>query len=93
MKNLIINSDSIVHAYDWMEKFKKYNPEVMYKERTVNTRYGRQLKKIYMTAVELEGKNERVQNTIRQHVSGMEYGPRGNAIVSEGYGTSFERKV
>ena len=93
MKNLIINSDSIVTAYDWMEKFKKHNPEVLYKERVVKTKYGRQLKKIYMTSVEMEGNDGRVQNSIRQSLSGMEYGPRGNVRVSEGYGTSFECKV
>ncbi len=93
MKNLIINSDNIVTAFEHMEKFNKHNPEILYKERTVNTRYGRKLTKVYLTVVNMEDKNERMQNTIRQHVSGMEYGSRGNTVVPKVDGSSFERKV
>lgn len=93
MKNLIINSDDLVTAYKHLEKFRKYDPEIMYKERTVNTNRGRKLTKVFLTVVNMEGKNGRMQDTIRQHVSGMEYGPRGNTIVSEVDGGSFECKV
>lgn len=65
MKYLIVHSDNIVDAYLIQEKFSKYKPEIVYKNKTVNVLGKRYLRKTYMTTFEMEKKDERVQDTIR----------------------------
>ena len=62
---LIIHSDNIVDAYLIQEKFERFKPEIVYKNKTVNVLGKRRLRKTYMTTFTMEKKNERVHDTVR----------------------------